>query len=178
MPRCTSWVAHVIQPTIRLVMLLMPSPKLLDLEDTDIPQFVWESVRESLEDATLIRMDRIWAFLSDMKTPDGSKLRFPNLSKVCRLIHFLGDNFLSMIVSGTNEYAEQKVAHLRHSGRLTAGSRGNKWKPVSVEEMRAVLAIVINMGVLSSPDLEGYWRTSWESYIPFFHDVMGRNRFQ
>lgn len=44
--------------------------------------------------------------------------------------------------------------------------------------MKAVLAIVINMGVLSCPDIEGYWKTSWECYIPFFHDVMGRNRFQ
>ena len=49
---------------------------------------------------------------------------------------------------------------------------------MSAEEMRAVIAIIINMGVLSIPDLEAYWKTSWECYIPFFHDVMGRNRFQ
>lgn len=61
------------------------------LEEKDIPQSVWESAKESLEDdsegkQTFIRMDVIWAFLSLMKTPDGCKLRFPNLSKVARLI--------------------------------------------------------------------------------------------
>jgi len=44
------------------------------LEEKDIPQSVWESAKESLEDdsegkQTFIRMDVIWAFLSLMKTP-------------------------------------------------------------------------------------------------------------
>ena len=85
---------------------------------------------------------------------------------------------MQMIITGTNTYAEQKIGELRRTGKLTRGSRWNQWKPVSAEEMRAVIAIIINMGVLSTPDLEAYWKTSWECYIPFFHDVMGRNRFQ
>ena len=61
------------------------------LEERDIPQSVWESAKESLEDEkqTFVRMDVIWAFLSSMKTPDGCNLRFPNLSKVARLILLL-----------------------------------------------------------------------------------------
>ena len=92
--------------------------------------------------------------------------------------HFLGDDFLDMMVTSTNTYAEEKIEKLRQAGQLSRGSRWNKWKPVTVQEMRAVMAIIINMGIMSIPDLEAYWKTSWECYIPFFHDVMSRNRFQ
>ena len=43
--------------------------------------------------------------------------------------------------------------------------------------MKAVLAIMINMGIVHCPEIEDYWKTSWESYIPFFHDVLPRNQF-
>lgn len=92
--------------------------------------------------------------------------------------HFLGDDFLALMIRGTNSYADHKIADLRQTGRLTRGSRWNRWKPVTPEEMRAVMAIIINMGVMNIPDLQAYWKTSWECYIPLFHDVMGRNRFQ
>ena len=59
------------------------------LEDSSIPQSVWDSAKETVEDETFIHMDVIWAFLSNMKTPDGCALRFPCLSKVCRLILLL-----------------------------------------------------------------------------------------
>ena len=91
---------------------------------------------------------------------------------------FLGDDFLEMMVTGTNAYAEEKIQKLRQTGRLSRGSRWHKWKPVTVQEMKAVMAIIINMGIMSIPDMEAYWKTSWECYIPFFHDIMGRNQFQ
>ena len=109
----------------------------------------------------------------------GSKLTLTHDSKPYEFYtHFLGDDFLAMIIAGTNTYAEQKIEGLRRSGRLTRGSRWNHWRPVTTDEMRAVMAIIINMGIMSIPVLEAYWKTSWECYIPFFHDVMGRNRFQ
>ena len=83
-----------------------------------------------------------------------------------------------MLITGTNYYAQYKIAELSRTGKLTHGSRWNRWRPVTAEEMRAVIAIIINMRVMSISDLEAYWKTSWEFYIPFFHDVMGRNRFQ
>ena len=91
---------------------------------------------------------------------------------------FLGDDFLVMMIAGTNTYAEHKISELRRTGKLTRDSRWHRWKPVTMQEMRAVMAIIINMGIMNIPDLEAYWKTSWECYIPFFHDVMGRNRFQ
>ena len=83
-----------------------------------------------------------------------------------------------LMITGTNTYAENKISELRHTGKLTRGSRWNNWKPVTETEMGAVMAIIINMGIMSIPNLEAYWKMLWECYIPFFHDVMGRNRFQ
>ena len=53
-----------------------------------------------------------------------------------------------------------------------------KWRPVTTKEMKAVLAVIINMGVIHWPERASYWKTSWESYIPFFHDVLPQNRFE
>ena len=59
--------------------------------EENIPQSVWESAKESLEDnlerkQVFIQMNVIWAFLSLMMTSDHCSLRFPNLSRVARLI--------------------------------------------------------------------------------------------
>ena len=61
------------------------------LEDGDIPQSVWESATELLEenspkDQAFVRMDVIWAFLSSMKAGDGYSLKFPHLSRIARLV--------------------------------------------------------------------------------------------
>ena len=56
------------------------------LVSSDIPQSVWESAKEKMENE-VVRMDKIWAFfLSTMKTGDGCNLRFPQLSKVAKLV--------------------------------------------------------------------------------------------
>ena len=54
----------------------------------------------------------------------------------------------------------------------------HKWSHVIINEMRALLAIIINIGILHCPEREGYWKTSCENYIPFFHDVLSQNRFE
>ena len=61
------------------------------LEQSDIPQHVWQSAKEKREgdeseESTFIRMDVVWAFLSSATTGDGCKLKFARLSKVARLI--------------------------------------------------------------------------------------------
>jgi hypothetical protein len=89
---------------------------------------------------------------------------------------FFDDAIKEMLVDGTNSYAADVIAEKERAGLLTPQSRWRSWKPVSVDEMKAVLALIINMGVIHCPEREGYWKTSWESYIPFFHDVLPRNR--
>ena len=80
-----------------------------------------------------------------------------------------------MIKDGTNEYARHRIAEKENTGRLTEKSRWRKWRDVIVAVVKLVLAVIINMGLVQIPELEGYWKASWESYIPFFHDVLPRN---
>ena len=71
-----------------------------------------------------------------------------------------------------------KYDTLKTAGQLGPSSRLGKWSPVSTLEMKAFLAIIINMGIINLPKIPDYWKTSWESNIPFFGRVMSRNRFQ
>ena len=92
--------------------------------------------------------------------------------------YFFDDTLLQMVIDGTNEYAERRIAEKERAGKLKEKSRWRKWKNVTMDEIKKVLAIVVNMGIIGCPDLEGYWRVSWESNIPFFGDVLPRNRFE
>jgi hypothetical protein len=49
---------------------------------------------------------------------------------------------------------------------------------VSVPEMKAFLGQIINMGLMSLPDIKNYWSSEWITQIKFFCDVMPRDRFQ
>jgi len=44
-------------------------------------------------------------------------------------------------------------------------------------ELEGFLAIVINMGIISVPAIEDYWKTSWVAEVPFFSRVMPRDCF-
>ena len=88
---------------------------------------------------------------------------------------FFNDAIITLLKDGTNEYAAMVIVEDR-AGKLTPHSRWRKWKPVTLE-MKVVLAI-INMGLIHCPEVEDYWKCSWESYIPSFHDILPRNRFQ
>ena len=88
---------------------------------------------------------------------------------------FLDGNVFTMLVEGTNSYAERTISS---KGVLSPQSRWRNWTPVTNDEMKAVVAIIINMGILHCPEVERYWKTSWESYVPFFHDVLPRNWFE
>ena len=91
---------------------------------------------------------------------------------------FFDDSLIALLVDGTNEYAKAVIDEKDRTGKLTPGSRWRKWKEVTASEMKVVLAVIINMGVIHVPEVEDYWKTSWESYIPSFHDILPRNRFQ
>ena len=34
------------------------------------------------------------------------------------------------------------------------------------------------MGIIQLPDIESYWKTAWVCQVPFFRDVLARDRFQ
>ena len=77
----------------------------------------------------------------------------------------------------TYRYAAARIDALRQDDQLTPRSRFTNWQPISISDFRAFLAVILNMGLIEVPTLEGYWSTSWESEIPFFRRVMSRDRF-
>ena len=91
---------------------------------------------------------------------------------------FMDNVVLKMLVDGTNEYASMVIDEKKQTGTLKPNSRRRNWSHVTIKEMRVVSVIIINMGILHCPEREGYWNTSWKSYIPFCHDVLSQNRFE
>ena len=99
----------------------------------------------------------------------------PSSSSPVDYLQMFFDDVIQMLLDGTNLHVADLIARKTN---LTPRSRWRKWRPVNLQEMKAVLAIIINMGIIHQPDIPSYWKTSWESNIPFFHDVMPRDRFE
>jgi hypothetical protein len=88
-------------------------------------------------------------------------------------ILFFNDELLNNIVIGTTRYARHRIAELQ----LDPRSIWSKWSDVSVPEMKAFLGLIINMGLISLPDIKYYWSSERKTQIKFFGNVMSRNRF-
>jgi hypothetical protein len=98
----------------------------------------------------------------------------PDAEPMDYLSLFFSDELLNNIVVETNRYARQKILELQ----LTPRSIWSSWSDVSVPEMKAFLGLIINMGLVSLPDIKDYWSSEWITQIQFFGDVMSRDRFQ
>jgi hypothetical protein len=85
---------------------------------------------------------------------------------------FFSDELLNNVVE-TNRYARQKISE-HHLSPRSIWSRSD----LSVPEMKAFLGLIINMGLMSLPDIKDYWSSEWITQIKFVGDVMSRDRFQ
>ena len=86
--------------------------------------------------------------------------------------------FLYNTINAHTNRGDSKIAALEAQGKLTRRSCFQKWKLLTLEELNGFLAIIINMGVIKVPKSEDYWKSTWESQIPFFTRVMPRDRFE
>lgn len=77
---------------------------------------------------------------------------------------FCTETLIKNITDKTNEYARHKISQKELSQRST----WNNWKDVTIEEMKAFLGVILNMGVLNHPNLQSYWSMDFESHIQFF----------
>ena len=66
---------------------------------------------------------------------------------------------------------------LTEEDKLTAHPRFHKWKDVSQPEMMRFLSLILNMGIIDMPDIESYRKTSCVCCVPFFSQVLPRDRF-
>ncbi len=88
------------------------------------------------------------------------------------------EELIDLLVHETNRYARQ---HLQSHPDLPPHSRGRNWRPVSAEEMKAFLGLLLAMGLAQKPTIASYWNDgpdTWLTHTPTFGQVMPRNRFQ
>ncbi|XP_054260166.1 piggyBac transposable element-derived protein 4-like [Macrosteles quadrilineatus] len=83
-----------------------------------------------------------------------------------------------LFTTETNAYASREVTRRRLSGELRGQSRLRHWVDVTYSEMKKYIALVINMGLIGKKNLIDYWDQSFSQRVPFFPEIMSRNRFQ
>ena len=75
------------------------------------------------------------------------------------------------LIRETNTYADECLA----SGRMKSTLKG--WKPVTIEEMKVFVALILNMGIIQLTRIKDYWSKHETVNVPFFRSAMARNRF-
>lgn len=102
--------------------------------------------------------------------PDAAPIDYFNL--------FCTIGLLASFVRETNRYARQHFARFPNP---KPHSYVNLWKKdgeTNVREMKAFLAVIINMGLIRKPTLLGYWTKKIRSQVTsWFGDMFARNRF-
>lgn len=78
-----------------------------------------------------------------------------------------------MIVEQTNLYAEQR----KENEQLKENSRLQKWLPVTVDEMKVFISLVISMGLTRKRDIDAYWSKHNIISTPLFGKMMSKDRF-
>lgn len=97
--------------------------------------------------------------------PDAKPITYFNL--------FFTTPLLETIVKETNRNATQFFA----SHAVSANSRIKKWKPTTVLEIKAFIAVLLEMGITRRPTVYSYW-TKNSRYIQWFGKMFSRDRFQ
>ena len=83
---------------------------------------------------------------------------------------FFTDDVWMLLVTETNLYA---------NNNYVASPSSREWSPVSMEEMKAFLGLLILIAILKLPRLEMYWSKQHPIIeTPGISNVMSRNRFQ
>lgn len=79
----------------------------------------------------------------------------------------------------TNRYARSAIAAKERNGEeLSRRSVFKTWKPVTEDEIRKFLAILIHIGLVKKPLLSDYWATDITVASPFAKKLMTRDRFK
>lgn len=102
----------------------------------------------------------------------GPKYCPPNDSKPIKYFDlFFTHSLLVTFVMQTNLYASQYFQKYTESTV--------KWKPVTLPEMKAFIAVILNMGLYKRPTIDSFWRTKSKSQsLLWFRQMFSRNRFE
>lgn len=89
---------------------------------------------------------------------------------------FITDDLIAQFVTNTNDYAASILANVT----LRPNSIWNRWRPVTIDEMKAYFGVVINMAMNDKPSIFSYFSPEWTESMPFFLfflDICPRYRF-
>lgn len=87
---------------------------------------------------------------------------------------FFSENFLNIVAQQTNLYANQEI----QKTPVTRSSRKKRWVETNANEMRVFLGTLLHMGPCTFPTIEHYWSQNIMYKMPFWGQVISRNRFQ
>lgn len=73
---------------------------------------------------------------------------------------FFTEALLNIFVVETNRYANQTITELVGLNEVGPHSRRQNWLPVTFNEIRAFIAVILNMGLIRKPTIPSYWSTT------------------
>ncbi|KAI4474704.1 hypothetical protein M0802_015485 [Mischocyttarus mexicanus] len=104
----------------------------------------------------------------------GPKHMPPNISKPIEYFNlFFTLQFMDILRIETNRYAQQ---FLENAGAANT-STTLTWKKTTIKELRAFIAVLLEMGITRRPTIFSYWSQN-HRHIPWFGQMFSRNRFQ
>lgn len=107
-----------------------------------------------------------------LDTPGPRRAPPSNASPIDYFNLFFTPSLLESIVIETNRYASQFI----QSHDLSDNSRIKKWTETNVQEIRAFIAVLLEMGITKKPTMYCYWRQN-SRVIPWFGKMFARDRF-
>ena len=85
---------------------------------------------------------------------------------------FFDREMWGLLVQETNRYTASRI----ENGGLKPFSRLRKWTPVTEDEMKVFLALLMTIGLVKKNDLEAYWTKEECIQTPFFSKNMSKDR--
>lgn len=141
-----------------------------DSEDSELDKFTSAFKSATITDDGIPEQRDLFNFIEDtgpqcFLTHKAKPIEYFNL--------FFDSSLLTLMVSETNRYADE----LLQLSQSNHESRTDIWKPITIIEMRAFLAVLLEMGITKRPTISSYWSEN-SRYIPWFHKMFSRTRFQ
>lgn len=141
--------------------------------------------QKKISKAKLLRMkwDKEYAFVTESDSGPVSTIPISNcnygrnlpmdLDVTSKPIDFFSLYFhtdlIEMICDETNLYAQSFPIQNQRKQKV--------WADTTTTEIKALLGVILNMGLHPLPDIKDYFSLSWVNKMPFFSDVFTRDRF-
>lgn len=156
--------------------IIIPHKRLRVISDSSNIDEVTASTPDHDVIHDLLPVDTIFSNASNTFSvvPGPKRAPPPDAKPIEYFNNFFSTSLFTTMVIGTNCYAEQ---FLNSERTLKRRSRVKSWVPVTTVEMKAFVAVLLEMGITKRPSINSYWRKSSRS-IPWFGKMFARDRFQ